>query len=85
MFRETKLDVYKGERGKIKCYIREWYEPKSGKVKYDVCTGKPSDASCMCAKKATYEEAKVCAMDYFKRVTLGKEPKITTTEYFYGG
>lgn len=55
--------------GKIKCYIRH-YENK-----HIVCTGKPSDATCISWTYDNLEDAKFTATEYFADYTNSFELK----------
>lgn len=52
------IKLYKSKRNKIICYIRQ-----QG-ARYDVCTGKPSDASCLCWHYDNLEAAEETAAEY---------------------
>ena len=48
---------------RIICYIRQ------GKDKFFVCTGKPSDASCLSWQYSTLTDAEKTAKEFFRNYT----------------
>lgn len=59
------LKLFKNKKGRIRCYI---VEEKGG---YTVCTGKPSDASCLAWHYKTLDEANETAQEYFDNYERG--------------
>lgn len=80
MIREAGIDLYKDGRT-IKCYIKEYLDVLTGKSKWDVCSGNPSDVERMAASYDNYREAKKSAMQLFRDCCFGKDPKIIRISY----
>jgi len=59
------LKEFKNKKGRIRCYITE---EKNG---FSVCTGKPSDSSCLCWHYKTLSEAEETAKEYFENYEKG--------------